>query len=69
MKGIHINVACFLALSAMLACGGKNKEEEKAAAQSGPDSVQTVTDSLVLPAPFASESVEKGQKRRDGQTV
>jgi glucose/arabinose dehydrogenase len=71
MKGIHINVACFLALSAMLACGGKNKEEEKAAAQSGPDSVQTVTDSLVLPAPFASKSVENRPKEEgwpDGVT-
>ncbi|MEO6283596.1 MAG: sorbosone dehydrogenase family protein [Dyadobacter sp.] len=70
MKGIHINVACFLALSAMLACGSKDKEEE-AAAQSGPDSVQTVTDSLVLPAPFASKSVEKRPKEEgwpDGVT-
>jgi glucose/arabinose dehydrogenase len=70
MKGIHINVACFLALSAMLACGGKNKEE-KAVAQTGPDSVQTVTDSLVLPAPFASKSVENRPKEEgwpDGVT-
>ncbi|WAC15528.1 PQQ-dependent sugar dehydrogenase [Dyadobacter pollutisoli] len=61
MRGIHINVVCMLALSAMLACGSKKKEKEEAAL-SGPDSVQTVTDSLILPAPFATKSVEKRPK-------
>lgn len=38
-------------------CGGGNKEKEQAG-RSGADSVVTVTDSLVLPAPFTTESVE-----------
>lgn len=46
-----------LAIACLAGCnsGKKGKEE---ASQSGPDSVATVTDSLALPAPFATESVE-----------
>jgi glucose/arabinose dehydrogenase len=49
------------ALTAVTGCNNKAKEEKKAAA-SGPDSVATVIDSLVLPAPFATESVENRPK-------
>lgn len=46
-----------LALTTLAGCGSDKKEKEEVA-QSGPDSVATVTDSLTLPAPFATESVE-----------
>lgn len=49
------------ALTAVTGCNNKAKEEKRAAA-SGPDSVATVIDSLVLPAPFATESVENRPK-------
>lgn len=46
-----------LAIACLAGCNSGKKEKEEAS-QSGPDSVATVTDSLALPAPFATESVE-----------
>ena len=46
-----------LAIACLAGCNSEKKEQEEAA-QTGPDSVATVTDSLVLPAPFETESVE-----------
>ena len=74
MKKIHILVACLIAGSILTGCGDKNKnteEEKEAALASGPDSVMTETDSLTLPAPYATESVENRPKEAgwaDGQT-
>ncbi|MCF2486908.1 sorbosone dehydrogenase family protein [Dyadobacter sp. CY347] len=59
MKTNGLILACtFLAIT-LAGCSTKVSDQEKeAAAQSGPDSVETVTDRLTLPAPFTSESVE-----------
>jgi glucose/arabinose dehydrogenase len=57
MKKIHIFIACLATATILTSCGGNTKEEKEEARAAGPDSVQTVTDSLVLPAPFATESV------------
>lgn len=38
-------------------CGGNTKQEKEEARDTGPDSVQTEVDSLILPAPYNSESV------------
>ncbi|QRR04326.1 PQQ-dependent sugar dehydrogenase [Dyadobacter sandarakinus] len=57
MRNMRLIVAGLLVTGLMASCGNK-KEEEKEAAASGPDSVVTKTDSLVMPAPFATESVE-----------
>ena len=60
---------CLLSLA--LAWGCSSKKEKKEAAQTGPDSVVTVTDSLTLPAPFATESVENRPEEAgwpDGKT-
>ena len=63
MKRNNIAVVCLLAIGMLAGCNSKEeKEEKKEAAASGPDSVTTVTDSLVLPAPFATESVENRPK-------
>lgn len=57
MKKHHFTFTGLLALALLVGCNGEKKEKE-AAAQSGPDSVATAVDSLSLPAPFATESVE-----------
>ena len=57
MKKIHIFIACLATANILASCGGNTKQEKEEARAAGPDSVQTVTDSLVLPAPFATESV------------
>ena len=60
---------CLLFLAFAWACSSKKEKEE--AAQTGPDSVVTVTDSLTLPAPFATESVENRPEEAgwpDGKT-
>lgn len=60
---------CLLAL--VFAWGCNSKKEKEGAAQTGPDSVVTVTDSLTLPAPFATESVENRPEEAgwpDGKT-
>jgi len=60
---------CLAALAFAWACNSKKEKEE--AAQTGPDSVVTVTDSLTLPAPFATESVENRPEEAgwpDGKT-
>lgn len=61
MNRNYLLMTCMMALTAIMGCNNKEKEE-KEAASSGPDSVATVTDSLVLPAPFATESVENRPK-------
>jgi len=59
MKRIHL-LAFILSGSIFLGCNSKEtKEEKEKVAASGPDSVQTATDSLVLPAPYKTESVTK----------
>ncbi|WP_439580919.1 PQQ-dependent sugar dehydrogenase [Dyadobacter bucti] len=60
MKRNNIALVCLLVMGVLVGCN--SKEEKKEAAASGPDSVATVTDSLVLPAPFATESVENRPK-------
>ncbi|MET7256547.1 PQQ-dependent sugar dehydrogenase [Dyadobacter fermentans] len=57
MKKHHFTMISLLALASLAGCNTEKKEKEEAA-QSGPDSVATVNDSLVLPAPFATESAE-----------
>jgi glucose/arabinose dehydrogenase len=57
MNRNYLVIICMVALTAMTDCKNKEKEE-KEAATSGPDSVATAIDSLVLPAPFATKSVE-----------
>lgn len=54
---------CLLALVFVWGCNSKKEKEE--AAQTGPDSVVTVTDSLTLPAPFTTESVENRPEEAD----
>ncbi|NIJ53430.1 PQQ-dependent sugar dehydrogenase [Dyadobacter arcticus] len=61
MKTSKLAILSLASLLALAACGTKEKEKEKSA-QSEPDSVVTVTDSLTLPAPFATESVENRPK-------
>ncbi|MCF0070287.1 sorbosone dehydrogenase family protein [Dyadobacter sp. CY261] len=53
----HLTIIGMLALATIWGCNSGNKEKEEVT-QSRPDSVVTVTDSLTLPAPFATESVE-----------
>lgn len=55
-----LTIAGILALVAVWGCD--SKKEKKEAAESGPDSVVTAADSLILPAPFATESVENRPK-------
>lgn len=57
MKNQLLSITFALAIGFLTGCGGGNKEKEQAG-RSGADSVVTVTDSLVLPAPFTTESVE-----------
>ncbi|MHA4738362.1 PQQ-dependent sugar dehydrogenase [Dyadobacter sp. MSC1_007] len=57
MNRNYLVITCMVALTAMTDCRNKEKEENEAAT-SGPDSVATAIDSLVLPAPFATKSVE-----------
>lgn len=57
MKNNHILIGCLAAIHILASCGGNTKKEKEEARASGADSVQTATDSLVLPAPFATESV------------
>lgn len=67
MKKIRLLAACILAANIFTACGSKEKKE---AAASGVDSVATRTDSLALPAPFATKSVTNRPKEAgwaDGQ--
>lgn len=56
MKNIQLIASGILLMGIAAGCG--KKEEKKEAAASGPDSVKTATSELVMPAPFASESVE-----------
>lgn len=57
MKKLHLLMTWTLAAAIVTGCdGSKNNKDESA--RSGPDSVATTTDSLVMPAPFATESVE-----------
>ncbi len=51
--------ACILAANVFVACDSKEKKE---AAATGVDSVTTETDSLILPAPFATKSVTNRPK-------
>ena len=67
MKKIQLLAACMLAATIFAACDSKEKKE---AAASGIDSVATTTDSLALPAPFATKSVTNRPKEQgwaDGQ--
>lgn len=57
MRKIHFAITCLLAGSVLSGCGGPTKKEKEEAAASGPDSVQTETDSLILPAPYETKSV------------
>ncbi|MCF0064854.1 sorbosone dehydrogenase family protein [Dyadobacter chenwenxiniae] len=72
MKTNSLIVACACLMMTLAGCSSKEtKEEKKEAAQSGPDSVATATDSLALPAPFTSESVENRPEEAgwpDGKT-
>lgn len=61
MRKHHFVIISLLALVSLVGCNNEKKEKEEAA-QSGPDSVATVTDSLTLPEPFATESVENRPK-------
>lgn len=68
MKKIHLVLTGLIAGTIFISCDNKEKKE---AAASGPDSVATVTDSLVLPAPFATKSVSNSPDEvgwKDGQT-
>ena len=59
MIGINrLTLAYILAVSTMIGCNSKEKEQEEAA-KSGPDTVKTETEKLTLPPPFATESAEK----------
>ena len=59
MKTNSLIIACAALAFTFAGCSSDaTKEEKEAALKGGPDSVQTVTDSLTLPAPFATESVE-----------
>ncbi|MCE7071502.1 sorbosone dehydrogenase family protein [Dyadobacter sp. CY327] len=59
MKTNCLIIACTCLALTLGGCNTKVSDDEKeAAARSGPDSVETVTDSLTLPAPFTTESVE-----------
>lgn len=59
MKTNCLIIACTCLALTLGGCSTKVSDEEKeAAAKNGPDSVETVTDSLTLPAPFTTESVE-----------
>lgn len=62
MRRNDIVVVFLLGIGVLAGCKGKEEKEEAAAAASGPDSVATVVDSLILPAPFTSESVENRPK-------
>ncbi|TLU99094.1 PQQ-dependent sugar dehydrogenase [Dyadobacter luticola] len=62
MKKEHFLMLSLFGMLALASCGSKEKAEKEEAAKSGPDSVATKTDSLVLPAPFATESVENRPK-------
>ncbi|MCF0050107.1 sorbosone dehydrogenase family protein [Dyadobacter sp. LJ53] len=72
MKTNSLIVACACLMMTLAGCSSKEtKEEKKEAAQSGSDSVATATDSLALPAPFTSESVENRPEEAgwpDGKT-
>ncbi len=57
MNKHHLTIISMLAIASLASCNSEKKEKEEAA-RSGPDSVATASDSLVLPAPFATESVE-----------
>jgi glucose/arabinose dehydrogenase len=57
MKKIHVLIAYIATANILLGCGGNSKQEKEAARAAGPDSVLTVTDSLLLPPPFATKSV------------
>jgi len=59
MKTNSLILACTCLALTLAGCSSKvSNEEKEEAAKSGPDSVETVTDSLTLPAPFTTESVE-----------
>lgn len=59
MKTNSLIFACACLAITLAGCSSKvSNEEKEEAAKSGPDSVETVTDSLTLPAPFTTESVE-----------
>ena len=53
-------LACACLAIGLAGCGSKeeSKEVQEEGRKSGPDSVATVTDSMTLPAPFTTESVE-----------
>ncbi len=57
MKKLHLLMTWTLAAAIVTGCGGSKNDKDESV-RSGPDSVATTTDSLVLPAPFATESVE-----------
>ena len=60
MKRNSLMLACACLAIGLAGCGSKeeSKEVQEEGRKSGPDSVATVTDSLTLPAPFTTESVE-----------
>ncbi|SKC01590.1 PQQ-dependent sugar dehydrogenase [Dyadobacter psychrophilus] len=59
MKTNSLILACTFLAVTLAGCSSKvSNEEKEEAAKSGSDSVETVTDSLTLPAPFTTESVE-----------
>lgn len=59
MKTNSLILACTCLALTLAGCSSKvSNEEKEEAAKSGPDSIETVTDSLTLPAPFTTESVE-----------
>ena len=60
MKKGNLILGCCFSAAILISCS--NKEEKQEAVNSGPDSVQTETDSLLLPAPFATESVTNRPK-------
>ncbi|CAG5005011.1 hypothetical protein DYBT9275_03497 [Dyadobacter sp. CECT 9275] len=60
MKEKNLILTCCVAAVILLGCG--NQEEKQEAVNRGPDSVVTETDSLLLPAPFATESVTNRPK-------
>lgn len=57
MKKAHLILVSVLGASVLINCGGPSKEEKEAAMETGADVIQTETDSLTLPAPYATKSV------------
>lgn len=54
---MKIELVITAAIVSGIVIGGCNAKEKKEAAQSGPDSVATSVDSLILPAPYSTKSV------------